>query len=206
MSAGRDRLLAVLERSRQLGFLGPGNVERHVAHAGAFLAAVAEPPHRVLDLGSGGGVPGLVLAGRWALTTFVLLDAQQRRTAFLADAVAELGWADRVLVVHGRAEDIARDPAHRGCYDVVTARSFGPPAVTAECGTPLLRFGGMLLVAEPPGAPGNRWPTAGLGALGLVDGGVVRFGSSTVRCLRAAEPTDERFPRRPGVPERRPLF
>lgn len=206
MPAGPDRLLAVLDRSRRLGFLGPGDVEHHVTHADAFVAAVPEAPDRVLDLGSGGGVPGLVLAGRWATTTVVLLDAQGRRTAFLADAVAELGWASRVVVVHGRAEDIGHDPSHRGRYDVVTARSFGPPGVTAECGAPLLRRDGVLLVAEPPAAPGHRWPTSGLAALGLVDDGVVNTGSSTVRRLRAAETTDDRFPRRAGVPERRPLF
>lgn len=206
MPAGRDRLLAVLDRSRQLGLLGPGDVERHIAHAAGFVAAVPEAPDRLLDLGTGGGVPGLVLADHWATATVVLLDAQARRAAFLAAAVAELGWADRVHVVHGRAEDIARDRSHRGRYDVVTARSFGPPAVTAECGAPLLHRDGVLVVAEPPDAPLERWPEEGLALLGLVDDGVVATGASTVRRLRAVEPAADRYPRRAGVPERRPLF
>jgi len=202
-----DRLAAVLERSRRLGFLGPGDVRRHVDHASAFVAAWPDPPDHLLDLGSGGGVPGLVLAVRWSTTIVVLLDAQARRTAFLADAVGALGLDGRVPVLTGRAEDVARDPAHRGRYDAVTARSFGPPAVTGECAVGFLRTGGRLVVAEPPGAPEARWPAAGLSELGLLDRGVVSAGGGTVRILeRTASEADDRWPRRTGVPQRRPVF
>lgn len=203
---GPDDLAAVLERSRRLGFLGPGPIERHIDQAGAFIAAVEAPPGQLLDLGSGGGVPALVLAERWRTTELVLLDAVARRTAFLADAVTQLGWADRVTVVTGRAEELARSPAHRHRYDVVTARSFGPPAVTAECGAPFLAVGGVLLAADPPGGKAERWPPDGLAAVGLVDVGVVSTGGGTVRRLLAERRCDERFPRRVGVPAKRPLF
>ena len=76
-------LEAVLERARDLGFLGPGPIDRHIAHADAFLAAVPDPPPSFLDLGSGGGVPGLILASVWRCTV-VLLDAQERRARFLS--------------------------------------------------------------------------------------------------------------------------
>lgn len=206
MSGDDDPLVAVLSRSRALGFLGPGPVEAHIEHAAAFAAAVSRPPARLLDLGTGGGVPGLALAARWPSTTVTLLDAQERRTAFLADAVAGLGWEARVAVVTGRAEVVGRDERHRGAYDVVTARSFGPPAVTAECGAPFLAPGGVLVVAEPPGAPPGRWPAAGLEALGLEDGGVVRTGTAGVRRLRLTGTVPDRYPRRDGLPARRPLF
>lgn len=203
MSGG---LVAVLERARDLGLLGPGPVEDHLRHTDAFLAAVPAPPSTLLDLGSGGGVPGLILATHWPSTSIVLVDGQTRRTAFLARAVTELDLASHVTVVTARAEELARDPRHRHAYEVVTARSFGPPAVTAECGAPLLVEAGRLIVAEPPEAPDVRWPAEGLTALGLRDEGIVRTVGATVRVLRAAQLCSERFPRRTGVPAKRPLF
>ena len=140
-----DPLLAVLDRSRALGFLGPGPVEDHLHHALAFARAVATPPARALDLGAGGGLPGLVLASRiWPGTSWTFLDAQQKRTEFLREVVTDLGLDDRVAVITERAEVLGRSPDHRGVYDLVVSRSFGPPAVTAECGAPLLRPGGRL--------------------------------------------------------------
>lgn len=203
---GPGDLAAVLERARTLGFLGPGPVGRHIEQADAFVAAVGPPPRRLLDLGSGGGVPGLVLAARWPTTEVVLVDTKHRRVAFLDAAVRELGWGDRVTVLPGRAEALARSPGHRHQFDVVTARSFGPPAVTAECGAPFLRIGGVLLVAEPPAGEADRWPPAGLAGLGLADRGVASTGGGTVRRLVAERLCDERFPRRVGVPGKRPLF
>lgn len=197
-------LLAVLEEARSWGFLGPGPVADHVAHAEAFAAAVSLPPDRALDLGSGGGVPGLVLAGRWPTTRWVLLDSQERRTAFLAGAVARLGWQDRVQVVRARAEEAGRDPDLRAAFDLVTARSFGPPAVTAECAAPFLRVGGHLLVSEPPEAV-DRWPAAGLAPLGLEVVGV-RTGAHRMAALEQITGCPDSYPRAVGRPAKRPLF
>lgn len=127
-------------------------------------------PGRGLDLGSGGGVPGLVLACQLPGWRWALLDAARRRTSFLAAAVAELGLGDRVVVVRGRAEELAHDAAHRAAYDVVTARSFAPPPITAEIGAAFARRGGRLLVAEPPGDK-DRWDPLLLARLGLEDRG-----------------------------------
>jgi 16S rRNA (guanine527-N7)-methyltransferase len=136
----------------------------------AFSPLLPEPPGRALDLGSGGGVPGLVLACELPGWRWALLDVARRRASFLASAVAELGLAGRVVVLRARAEELAHDAAHRGAYDVVTARSFAPPPVTAEIGAAFLRRGGRLLVAEPPEDPG-RWDPSLLVRLGLEDGG-----------------------------------
>jgi 16S rRNA (guanine527-N7)-methyltransferase len=207
-----SRLLEVLERSRGLGFLGPGSVRVHVDHAAGFAAGVAAPG-RFLDLGSGGGVPGLVLAQRWPGSRVVLLDSRQRRCDFLTDAVRTLGMADRVAVECGRAEEGARRADLRGRFDLVTARAFGPPAVTAECGAPFLHVGATLVVSEPPQddcglgatAGAERWPPDGLARLGLAVGRswVERY---RYQALELVEPCPSRYPRKPGIPAKRPLF
>jgi 16S rRNA (guanine527-N7)-methyltransferase len=195
-------LVAVLERSRALGFLGPGPVDDHIDHAGGFVRAVARVTGRLVDLGSGGGVPGLVLALARPDLEVVLVDAMAKRCNFLAEAIATLGLA-HARVVHGRAEVVGRGEL-RGSAAAVVARSFGPPAVTAECAAPLLRPGGLLVVSEPPGAA-ERWDAEGLALLGL------RLDHRTsatpaLQVLVQATACEERFPRRDGMPAKRPLF
>ena len=95
------RLLEVLERSRSLGFLGPGSVRVHIEHANGFVAGIVRAPTRLLDLGSGGGVPGLVLARRWPTSYVVLLDARERRCVFLREAARDLDLGERVAVCMG---------------------------------------------------------------------------------------------------------
>jgi 16S rRNA (guanine527-N7)-methyltransferase len=203
-----DRLDEQLERARELGFLGPGPIGPHRAHAEAFLTAIGDRPvERCVDLGSGGGLPGLVLAVHLPASSWTLLDAMQRRTAFLREAVDALELADRVHVVTARAEVAGRDRALRGSADLVVARSFGSPAVTAECAAPLLRGGGSLVVSEPPSAAreGERWPEDAVAELGLEPAVLITGPPSFVR-LRLAHPVDERYPRRTGVPGKRPLW
>lgn len=203
---GGASLLAVLERSRALGFLGPGPVDQHIRHTEAFVAAAGGAPGCFLDLGSGGGVPGLVLATRWTEASGWLVDGQLRRVRFLTEALDELGVGDRVVAVHGRAEDLARRPELRGQVDVVTARSFASPGITAECGAGFLRARGLLLVAEPPDTDEGRWPPGPLAELGLVDEGAVRTSEGTVRRLRTSGEVADAVPRRPAALRRRPVF
>lgn len=109
----------VLERSRALGFLGPGPVEAQIGHAVAMVELCGEErPARTLDLGSGGGLPGLVLAALRPAWPILLLDANQRRTDFLREAVAQLGWS-HVDVRTLRAEAAGRASDLRGGFDLV---------------------------------------------------------------------------------------
>jgi len=161
----------------------------------------------VVDLGSGGGVPGLVLALTHPEAAFVLLDAGQRRCRFLREAVTALGLEGRVTVVEGRAESAGRRADLRERGDAVVARSFGPPAVTAECAVGLLRVGGVLVVSEPPGeqAAADRWPAEGVEALGF--SGAEACGTAEGSFVRLTKlRTDERWPRRVGIPAKRPLW
>lgn len=154
-----------------------------------------------MDLGTGAGVPGLILAARFPPSRWVLLDASRRRTAFAAEAARALGLGGRVDVVTARAEEAGREARFRTKFGLVVARGFGAPATVAECAAPFLTVGGRLVVSEPPEAPA-RWPEAGVRAVGLEDGGLV----AGCRVLTQTRECPDRFPRRPGIPARRPLF
>jgi 16S rRNA (guanine527-N7)-methyltransferase len=145
----------------------------------------------------------------WDACRWTFLDAQRKRTAFLEEVVEDLGLGDRVEVVTERAEVLARSDEHRGTYDLVVARSFGPPPVTAECGSPLLRSGGLLVVSEPPTGSQDRWPTEGLAGLGLGAADFVVEPGPPPTHLAVMERSDtdiERYPRRVGIPAKRPIF
>lgn len=177
-----DLLLPVLERARAVGFLGPGPLRVHIAHARQYVDAL--PPltagERIIDLGSGGGLPGLPLFLSQPSATGALLDASAKRCAFLLWALETLGLGDRVEVLEGRAEDVAHQPSHRFAYSAVVARGFGPPASTVECSCGFLSPGGRVIISEPPER--RPWPAPALEAIGLsVDEshvGVVTFDSS----------------------------
>lgn len=194
-----DAVVDVIAESARLGFLGPGSIEPGLAHAAGFLPSL-RPAGRLLDLGSGGGLPGLVLAALLPTTEVVLLDASLTRTDFLRRAVGRLAWTERVRVVTGRAELVVRQAGWRGSLDAVVSRSFGPPGWTAECAAGFLRAGGQLVVSEPPERRNARWPGAGLARVGLVRDQAVddAYASFTLEMV-----TPHAFPRRTPVP---PLF
>lgn len=161
-----------------------------------------------LDLGSGGGVPGLVLAAGSPGLKMVLLDARGRRCRFLRRAVEGLGLSGRVSVVESRAESAARLADLREAMDAVVARSFGPPAVTAESATGFLRLGGRLVVSEPPEEEAGgvtRWSEEGLDALGLGPPVVCARPDASFVWFEKRR-SDDRWPRRSGIPSKRPLW
>ena len=194
-----------LQRGRDVIGTEPSPTLR--AHSAGYAAVLGEEPERVVDLGSGGGVPGLVLAvERWPTARMTLLDASQRRCTYLELCVADLALGGRVEVLWARAEEAGRDEDRRSGADAVVARSFGAPAATAECAAPLLCVGGALVVSEPPGGLGDRWDAAGLARLGLAQEATTVVEGATFTRLRQVEPCPDIYPRRPGVPARRPLF
>jgi 16S rRNA (guanine527-N7)-methyltransferase len=227
-------VLGALERALGFGFFGGGPLETQILHAWEFgtcaeefLGSDTSGDHDVgayagsfreqfLDLGSGGGLPGLVLADRWQACRAVLLDANLRKAAALEEAIGACGWQRRVSVLQSRAE-VAGRSALRGTFDLVVARSFAPPPVTAECAAPFLRPGGLLVVSEPPtdsvatkegvllASDPVRWPSVGLAIVGLepLSAWRGRFG---FQVLRQAAPCPERFPRREGIPNKRPIY
>lgn len=147
-------------------------------------------------------MPGLVLALVWGDAEALLVDGSEHRIAFVERWINRLELRSRVQAVQGRAEELARDPAWRQTFDLVVARSFGRPAVTAECATGFLALDGRVAVSEPPEEHAGRWSEAGLEQLGL------RFDGSTdgIARLRQVAACESKWPRRVGVPSKRPLW
>jgi 16S rRNA (guanine527-N7)-methyltransferase len=164
----RAETLEVLRESQRLGFLGARPVEQAAAHAAAFATSLGPLADgaRLIDLGSGGGLPGLVLADLLPRCSIMLVDRRQKRTDFLQRAVRRLGHehvrvreADVAGVAH-EVEDGIEPP-----FDVVTARGFGPPDITVRLASRLITDAGTIVISEPP--TGDRWNQALLAELGL---------------------------------------
>jgi 16S rRNA (guanine527-N7)-methyltransferase len=205
----KDWLPRVLEESRARGFLGPNAIEPHFTHSLGFALCWEErhtaPPACFLDLGSGGGLPGLFLLDRWRCRA-VFTDSMVKRAKFLEEALESEGAPGNGTVITARVEEIARIPELVEAFDLVTARSFGPPAVTAECGAQFLKVGGVLIVSEPPDdSEEGRWNPARLELLGLVAEGRVRRGAA-YQVLVKTHSTPSEYPRSVGTPRKRPLF
>lgn len=123
------------------------------------------------------------------------------------DLRERLDWGYRLQVVGDRAERFGQDPGSRQAYQFVCARGFSKPAVTAECAAPLLAPGGTLVVSEPPTDEqhSGRWDEIALARLGLSLTFTVRRGFHYAT-LTATSKCPAEYPRRVGVPEKRPLF
>jgi 16S rRNA (guanine527-N7)-methyltransferase len=207
-AAELSALQAQLEGAQRLGFFGPRPVSEQLAHAVAFAEIIERQdfgPADFLDLGSGGGLPGLLLATRWTEVRGTLLDASARRTAFLRNAVLALGFGERIAVSEGRAELLGRDALLRASFPLVVARSFAAPAVTAEIGGSFVHVGGALVVSEPnEGA--DRWSADGLDRLGFEAAQVHHGSGARIAVLVRRAPLDDRWPRAVGIPTKRPLW
>ena len=195
-----------------------GAQRRHFGESLALLAALrtagllrANEPARIADLGPGGGFPGLPMAIADDTLTFVLIEAQERRCAFLR-AVVEALELPHVTVVHARAEEAGRMPALRGDFDMVVARALAAMPVLVEYALPLLREGGVL--ATPKGSRGDEELHEAAGAITALSGEALPpldlplpddVPPQRVYLVRRTGPLDDRYPRRPGVPARRPL-
>lgn len=163
---------------------------------------------RVVDVGSGGGLPGLPLKIVRPDLAITLIEADQAKAAFLIHACATLGLPG-VEVVAMRAEEAAHDPRFREAFDVAVVRALAPMPVLVELCLGLVRVGGRLLAQKTEGegheAARHAIEIMG-GALGAVHASpsAARRGG-TVVVIDKVHPTPAAYPRRPGVPTRKPL-
>ncbi len=151
-----------------------------------------------MDVGSGGGLPGLPVRLALPGLRLTLVESDQRKAEFLRDAAAALGLTD-VVVEARRAEEVGRDPGHREGYDVALTRAAAKAPVAAEYCLPLVRQGGFLLAQ----ARLADWRAAAR-AVGQV-GGRIRGEVGGTVVVEKVRPTPDAYPRRPGVPGKKPL-
>lgn len=159
-----EAVLDVLTESQILGFLGERSVAEAAEHSRGFVRALSGSSGRVIDIGAGGGLPGLVIAHDRPDLELVLVDRRSKRTDFLRRVVRRLGWNDRVAVQEADVEQVILREA--GGFDSVVARGFGPPSETIRLASRLVRGGGRIVISEPP--TGDRWEPELLEALGLI--------------------------------------
>lgn len=170
-------LFETLRQAQRFGFFGDRPIAEAAAHADQYVSVIEDRSGRLLDLGSGGGLPGLVVADARPDLEIVLLDRRQKRTDFLERAVRRLGF-DHVVVRCRDAEELVGEVTAGSTtgFDVVTARGFGPPEFTLRTAVGCLNPGGCIVISEPPS--GDRWSSALLDELRLAptrSGTVIRF-------------------------------
>ena len=180
-------------------------VDRHLADSIAGLA-VAEPAGPLVDIGSGGGFPGLVIARLRPDLAVTLVESEGRKADWLVRASADL---PNVRVVPERTEQLARDA--RGAFGTVTARAVAGPVPTLELAAPLVGDGGEIRMwSTPMSEADDAQIAAAADLLGFVPEGIVPVSPFTgarrvLRRFRRVAPTPDRYPRRPGRAVSRPL-
>jgi len=165
-----------------------------------------------VDLGSGGGIPGIPLAIARPDVRWLLVDSVGKKAAAMQEFVDALGLAN-VSVVAERAETLGQSPDHRERHDFVAARACASLPVLAELAMPLLAIGGTLLAWKGRLAESDEEVRHGQAALELLGGdlagirpaGPAVLDGHTFVVARKDRPTPPRYPRRPGEPSRRPL-
>ena len=188
-SADRSELIEVFSQAQERGWIGGRDIDQHIVHALGFAEAASIDPTVAVDLGSGGGLPALVLAAVWPRSRWTLVESSLSRAAFLELHCAKLGWSDRVLVCHAPAQGFGKDDQYRGRVDLVTARSFGRPDLVVAAAAPLLRVGGELIVSASPNP--TPWPSELLAPQGMSEDRLTRSPPRFHRSTRTAP-----FPKR----------
>jgi 16S rRNA (guanine527-N7)-methyltransferase len=215
LAAFRDLLAANREAAGLTSVSDPDEIDRrHIGESLLLLEALeaagvfASP---AIDVGAGGGLPGIPIKIARPDLDLTLLEATTNKASFLQLAVDQLRLA-RVSVVNARAEDAGRDPTHREAYELALARAVAPLPVLVELTLPFLRVGGTL--ASPKGSRAQEEVQTAKHALSECGGEVMHVSrlelpwggdAPTLVIVRKVAPTPNKYPRRPGLPGKRPL-
>ncbi|MFG6103487.1 16S rRNA (guanine(527)-N(7))-methyltransferase RsmG [Leptothoe sp. EHU-05/26/07-4] len=193
--------------------------EKHLWDSLSALAPWYEPEKpdwlptvkRIIDIGTGGGFPGVPVAiarPRWQVT---LLDSTRKKIAFLQTLCEQLGLTNTAFLTE-RAETVGRDPHHRAQYDLAMVRAVGPASTCAEYALPLLKKSGFAVLFR------GQWTAEEeelfMGALDTLGGELVAIcpwetpltqGLRHCLYIKKVEKTDKDFPRQVGMPAKQPL-
>lgn len=194
--------------------------ERHLFDALTLLPVLSEIEGaggraRFIDIGSGGGLPGIPLAIAMPGADFTLVDATKKKADFLAHAAGSLGLTN-TRVIRARAEVLGQDRgvktargregAHRGSYDGALARAVGRLAMIAELTVPLVRVGGLVVLTKGQKADEELEEAgAALHALHASHAGTVETPTGRIVVFEKLRATPRDYPRRDGEPKRAPI-
>lgn len=169
-----------------------------------FLASAKAA--RVIDVGSGGGLPGIPLAIVLPDVAFTLLEATGKKAEFLREAVRRLGLRN-VTVIDERAESLGQDhQRYREQFDLVTSRAVGKLNVLLELTVPLVRVGGFVMAIKGEKAPEEiAEAKPALHTLHCVVSDTHRTPTGTIVVIEKQRKTPRLYPRRPGEPKRKPI-
>ena len=124
-------------------------VRKHLLDALTYMPLNPKPPARLIDVGSGGGIPGIVLAIVWPETHVTLVESIAKKTAFLVHVASHFALPN-VHIVSERAETLGQDKQYRAQYDMATARAVAELRVLVEYLLPLVRIGGKVYAPKGP--------------------------------------------------------
>ena len=199
-------LMSALERPHRLGTIG-GNLEDQLAHCASFSSVLGQVVQadksdfgaNGIDLGTGGGLPGIALAALHPKMAWTLVDMRAARADEVERTILGLRYQDRVEVIAAEAQHVGHQPKYREQFDIAVARAFGPPSVTAECAAGVLVVGGVFIVSEPPhrGGDVDRWNEAGLTTLGFGKPVPKTADGQHFMTMTKVAPTPDNFPRLP---------
>jgi 16S rRNA (guanine527-N7)-methyltransferase len=182
--------------------------DRALVDDGLVLLEYLGEARRVVDVGSGAGLPGIPIKIARPDLEMTLIEADQAKAAFLVHACAALGL-EHVEVVARRAEEAGHDPRLREAFDIAVARALAPLPVLVELCLPLVRVGGRLLAqktdAEAAAPAAHAIELLGGELSGVLAAPSAARSSGTVVVIDKVRPTPSVYPRRAGVPNRKPL-
>ena len=174
-------------------------------------AALYRAGGRTVDVGSGAGFPGIPLKLVCPAGRLTLLEATGKKVTFLEHMIGRLGLRT-VTAVKARAEELAHDPSHREQYDLALSRAVAELPVVAEYTLPFCKVGGWAIAQKGEAGAAEAWTAER--AISMLGGELRRVvqvelpGLAENRSLIVIEkvhPTPDAYPRRPGVPSKRPL-
>jgi 16S rRNA (guanine527-N7)-methyltransferase len=166
---------------------------------------------RFLDLGSGGGFPGIPLSAALGSDRVLLVDSVGKKVDFLSVVIKAVGLRTTTAAEQARAETLARDPRDREAWPAVTARAVASLAELVEVALPLIAPGGVLVAWKGAAAhdeveaAGRALQALRAGAVRVVDAGVPGLDDHRLVIIPRCGPIDARFPREPSERKRRPL-
>jgi 16S rRNA (guanine527-N7)-methyltransferase len=147
----------ILSEAQRVGALGARPIDEVIDHAMAFVHALPSGILRVVDLGSGAGIPGLIIGEARPEVQLTLVDRRAKRTDALERAIRALGWEDRARVICGDVATLAKKPEWQDGFDAVVSRGFGPHETTLRLSAALAAPHGVVVLTEPPEGTPNRW-------------------------------------------------